>query len=70
MKVRLLTIQQKEDLVGMMFAPDSTFNPIEDANGNFVISNEEVSQCTNEEYAWVKDLPEIEYEPKKNEFEL
>ena len=64
MKVRLLTIQQKNDLVGMKFAPDSTFNPIEDANGNFVISNEEVSQCVNEECSWVKDLPEIDFEPK------
>ncbi len=40
--------------------PDNLFNPIQDANGNWVITEEEVSQTSIE---WVKDLPQIQYEP-------
>jgi hypothetical protein len=40
-----------------------TFNPIQDANGNWIISNEEVSSTTIE---WVKQLPAIEYVPKES----
>jgi hypothetical protein len=39
-----------------------TFNPIEDSNGNWIISGEEVSSTTIE---WVKQLPAIEYIPKE-----
>ena len=60
MTVALLTEQQKDSLVGVEYAPDSFFNPIQDANGNWIISLEEVNQCSIE---WVKELPLIEYEP-------
>jgi hypothetical protein len=63
--VGLLTIEQKDELVGQMYAPDSFFNPIETAIENqWVISVEEMANCTNEEFMWVKDLPLIIYEPK------
>lgn len=61
--VGLLTIEQKDLLIGQCYAPDSYFNPIEDANGNFVISVEEMEYCVNDEYLWVKDLPLIIYVP-------
>lgn len=61
--VGLLTLEQKDELVGQMYAPDSYFNPIEDANGNFVISVEEMEYCVNDEFMWVKDLPLIIYVP-------
>ncbi len=64
MKVRLLTVQEKDDLVGQTYAPSSYFNPIEDCNDNWIISNEECDQCVNPEFMWVKDLPEIDYCPK------
>jgi hypothetical protein len=64
--VYLLTDLQKDDLVGQMYAPDSYFNPIQDANDNWVISTEEVDYCVNPEFTWVKDLPLIEYIPKEN----
>ena len=59
-QVALLTEQQKDSLVGVEYAPDSFFNPIQDKNGNWIISLEEVNQCSIE---WVKELPLIEYEP-------
>jgi hypothetical protein len=62
--VGLLTVEQKDELVGQMYAPDSYFNPIQDLNDNWVISVEEMANCVNEEFIWVKDLPLIIYEPK------
>jgi hypothetical protein len=63
-QVGLLTETQKDELVGQWYAPDSYFNPIEDADNNWVISQEEMEQCVNPNFLWVKDLPLIEYKPK------
>jgi len=62
--VGLLTVEQKDELVGQMYAPDSFFNPIQDNADNWVISIEEMEYCVNDEFIWVKDLPLIIYEPK------
>jgi hypothetical protein len=62
-EVGLLTIEQKDSLVEQLYAPDSYFNPIQDAQDNWVISTEEMEQCVNPDYLWVKDLPLIEYVP-------
>jgi hypothetical protein len=64
--VHLLTISEKDSLIGQMYDPDSYFNPIQDANDDWVISVEEVDQCVNPDFLWVKDLPLIEYIPKEN----
>jgi hypothetical protein len=63
-QVGLLTIEQKDELVGQWYAPDSYFNPVEDADNNWVISQEEMNQCVNPDFLWVKELPLIEYIPK------
>lgn len=60
-QVRLLTISQKETLQGKEYRPNCWFNPIEDNDGNWVISNEEVSQCVNPTVMFVKSLPLIDY---------
>jgi hypothetical protein len=65
--VGLLTIDQYDQIVGQMFDEDSYFNPIQDANDNWIISTEEINFCTNPEFLWVKDLPLIEYIPKQIE---
>tara|TARA_R110000772_G_scaffold31881_1_gene78347 strand:- start:151 stop:399 length:249 start_codon:yes stop_codon:yes gene_type:complete len=62
--VGLLTIEQKDSIVGQIYATDSYFNPIQDINNDWIISIEEMEQCVNELYMWVKDLPMIEYIPK------
>ncbi len=63
-QVGLLTELQKDELIGVLYAPDSYFNPIQDINDNWVISQEEMNNNENELVAWVKDLPLIEYVPK------
>lgn len=62
--VGLLTDIQKNEIVGQLYAPDSYFNPLEDLNLNWVISVEEIEQCVNPDYLWVKDLDLIPYEQK------
>lgn len=66
--VGLLTIEQKNLLLGQLFAPDSYFNPIQDLNDNWIISVQEMVNCVNEDFIWVKDLPLIIYEPKSLPF--
>jgi len=61
MIVAKLTQQQADELKGKEYTKDSVFNPIQDANDNWVISLEEVEQC---DIKWVKELPLIEFEPK------
>ena len=61
--VGLLTLEQKNDLVGQLYMPDSFFFPIQDVNGNWIISVQEIDQCVNPDCMWVKDLPLIIYEP-------
>jgi len=62
--VGLLTEVQKDELVGQLYTEDSYFNPIQDVNENWIISVEEMEFCTVDQFAWVKDLPLIEYVPK------
>ena len=62
--VGLLTELQKDELIGQLYASDSYFNPIQDLNDNWVISIEEIEQCVNPDFLWVKDLKMIPYEPK------
>jgi hypothetical protein len=64
MTVALLTPEQAEQLTGLEFAPDNFFNPIQDADGNWIISIEEVEQTSID---WVKELPRIEYKPVHTE---
>jgi hypothetical protein len=58
--VALLTTEQAEQLKGIEFVKDNFFNPIQNKNGNWIISIEEVEQCSID---WVKELPLIEFEP-------
>ena len=63
-QVGLLTEVQKDELVGQLYDEDSYFNPIQDLNDNWIISVEEIDQCVNTEFMWVKELPLVQYEPK------
>jgi len=63
--VYMLTEEQANQLKGIQYTTDMTFNPIQDADGNWIISNEEVSATTID---WVKELPTIEYNPKVIDF--
>ena len=63
-QVGLLTETQKDSLIGQLYDEDSYFNPIQDDFDNWIISVEEMQFCVNPEFAWVKDLPLIDYKPK------
>jgi hypothetical protein len=65
--IAILTIEQKDLLLGQKYATDSFFNPIQDLNNNWVISQEEINQNKNEEFSWLADLELIEYQPKETE---
>jgi hypothetical protein len=62
--VGLLTEVQKDELLGVYYAPDSLYNPIQDIDNNWIISVEEMQSTTNPDTLWVKDLDLIEYKPK------
>lgn len=65
MKVLLLTLEQKDQLVGEQFANDSYFNPIQDLDNNWVISTQERDYNQNLNFIWIADLPAIDYVPKE-----
>lgn len=74
MIVRELTIEQKDLLVGQIWGfQGQYFNPMQDADGKWFISNEEVNGCTLAQAqaigcdAWLLSLPEITYNPIINE---
>ena len=69
MKVRQLTIEQKNQLIGQTYDGVQYFNPTLDADGNWFISNEEVNGCTHENgaFEWIHELLEIDYNPIINE---
>jgi len=62
--VGLLTETDKDLIIGQWYMDDSYFNPIQDNDDRWVISVEEISQCVNPDFMWVKDLPLIPFNPK------
>jgi hypothetical protein len=69
MKVRQLTAEQKDALIGQTYDGVQFFNPTLDANGNWFISNEEGDNCThaNGAFEWIHELPEIDHNPVVSE---
>jgi len=65
MLVGLLTIEQKEELIGIQYEPSSYFNPVQDANDNWIISTVEMYDNQNPDVVWVNNLPLIEWQPKQ-----
>lgn len=61
MKVGLLTIEQKDQLVGIMYKPDLYYNPIQDCNSDWVISKEEITNTTDPSLSWIFTIPEIDW---------
>jgi hypothetical protein len=74
MKVRELTLEQKNTLVGQVWGMDGqVFAPELDTDGKWFTSNETVIGCTLAQAqaigcdAWLLTLPEIDYNPIVNE---
>lgn len=70
MKVAIITEVQAKELQGKEFTTDSLFNPIQDINNKWVVSEQEISQITDSNFEWLKELPLIEFEPKIETIEL
>jgi len=71
MKVRQLTQEQKDQLVGQTYDGVQFFNPTQDADGNWFISNEEVDNCTHQGVTeWIHELTEIDYNPVVSELPM
>lgn len=54
--IAIITTEQKDLLLGQKYDGKQYFNPIQDADNNWIISQEEINQCTNVDFQWVKDL--------------
>jgi hypothetical protein len=59
--IAIITTEQKDSLIGKTYDGECYFNPIQDINDNWVISEQEINQSSLQ---WVKDLPLTEYQPK------
>lgn len=73
--IAIITELQKDILIGKQFETDSFFNPIQDLNDNWVISEIEYYYCLglwyldelNTNLLFIKDLTLSIYEPKISE---
>ncbi len=59
--IAILTAEQKDLLVGQTYDGVCFYNPIQDINDNWIISQEEINQSDLE---WLKELPLVEFQPK------
>jgi hypothetical protein len=70
--IAILTTEQKDILVGQTYDGTCFFNPIQDLNNNWIISEIEYYYCLglwyldelNSELVFIKDLSLTIYEPK------
>lgn len=61
MLVGLLTIEEKDSLIGQLVKPDWYFNPIQDCNDDWVISTEEIDNSIYPQNEWIKELILIDW---------
>ena len=59
--IAILTEEQKDQLVGQTYDGVCFYNPIQDANDNWIISQEEINQS---DLQWLKELTLEEFQPK------
>lgn len=59
--IAILTEAQKDQLVGQTYDGVCFYNPIQDINDNWIISEEEINQS---DLQWLKELTLEEFQPK------
>lgn len=69
-QVAKITEEQKDIIAGMQYNTGMYFNPIEDMEGNWILSLEEVNACNVTAFVWVKSLPLIEFIPLQNDINI
>lgn len=65
MIIAILTLEQKDLLIGQQYATNNYFNPIQDLDDNWIISKEEIEQNTNTNFSWLSNLELTQYKPKE-----
>jgi hypothetical protein len=60
MIVAKITPEQAQELKGVQFVPDNYFNPIQDKNGNWIISLQELVYCSVD---FANSVELIKFEP-------
>lgn len=61
MNVAIITETQKNSLIGELVQPDWYFNPVQDCDGNWIISEQEIDGSIYPQNEWVKSLPLIDW---------
>jgi len=61
MKIAPLTIYQFRTLYNQEYSENAVFNPSATADGTYFISEQEINLYQGTEFAWIKDLPLIDY---------
>jgi hypothetical protein len=61
----ILTPEQYNQIQGQFYTPYEFFNCVQDINGVWYLflSDQDKTQVTGTEYAWLLELPEGEYTP-------
>lgn len=57
--IAIITESQKNILLGQKYDGVQFFNPVQDANGNWVVSEEEI---INSSLEWLKSLPLVNFD--------
>ena len=62
----ILTPEQYNEVQGQFYTPYEFFNCVQDINGVWYLflSDQDKTQVTETEYAWLLELPQGEYIPK------
>ena len=60
-QVAVLTINQKDSLVGQKYDEVSYFNPVQDCYNEWVISQQEIEGNIYSEFDWLDDLTLIDW---------
>jgi len=64
-KVVILTEAQKDSLINNTYDGVQYFNPVQDINNNWVVSEEEINCCSNDpSFNWIKSLTLTDFQPK------
>ncbi len=63
MQVVKITQEQKDLLIGQTWDEVTFFNPTQDADGNWFVSQEEANGCNKPEFQWLKSCELIEHNP-------
>lgn len=60
-KVGIITLEQKDSLIGHEYRMGCYFNPIVDCNEDWIISQQEIEENVNPDFPWVNSLTLIDW---------